>query len=79
VHEVVHIQFVTPEVDACKKCVLFESVIGDQVLPFSKQGGDAAALLMIAAEQEEDLGLEGITIAVRVEGTQKGILLEASS
>ena len=35
-----------------------------------------AALLVVAAEQEEDLGLEGVAGAVGVEVREEGILLE---
>jgi hypothetical protein len=72
----VHLQFIPSQVDAGEEGVLGEGVIGKQGFAGGDDGRDAAALLVVAAEQEEDLGLEGIAGPVGVEIGEEGVFLE---
>ena len=59
-----------------KSAVLGEGVIGEQGFAGVDDGGDTAPLLVVAAEQEEDLGLEGVAGAVGIEIGEEGVFLE---
>ena len=72
----IHFQFVTLQVDAGEERVFGEGVIGEQVFFRAHHFGHAAALLVIAREQKEDLRLEGVTRTVAVKIGQEWILLE---
>lgn len=63
---VIGLQFVAFQIDAGEKGIFFESIICDQVLVLSQQLADPFPLLVIAAEQEEDLCLKGISFPIRV-------------
>src|SRR5512138_2021943 len=73
---VIHVELVAFEVDAGEQRVLGEGVIGDQIFAGRQQVVHSAALLVIAAQQKEDLRLKRISFAVGIEIGQKRILLE---
>ena len=72
---VVHIQFVIFEVDTGKDGIFLESVISDQVIPIG-QVSRRFFLLVIAAQEEKYLGLEGVPFPIPVELSQKRVLFE---
>src|SRR5689334_15339356 len=76
VHFVIHVKLVTFEVDLSKERILRKGVIGKKVLSRSDELMHGSALLVIATQQKENLGLKGVTFAIRVEIGKKGILLE---
>ncbi len=71
----VGVELVAAQVELGEQRVLLEGVVGDQVSA-GQDFRDRLALLVVAAEQEEDLGLEGVALPVAVEVGQEGILLE---
>ena len=75
-HTVIHLQFVAAQVDAGKEGVLLEGIVRNERLGLGQPVADVAALLMVAAEQEEDLRLEGVALAVGVKVAQKGVLFK---
>ena len=76
VNAVIHLQFIPGQVDAGEEGILGEGVIGKQGPARGDDSGDTPALLVIAAEKEEDLGLEGVTGAVRIEIREERVLLK---
>src|SRR3989304_4229222 len=76
VNPIVHIEFVTLQVDAGEEGILCERIVGDQVAALREDGRHGAVLLSITAEQEEDLGLEGVALAIAIKRRKKGVLLE---
>ena len=62
----VHFEFVAFQVDAGEQAVLGKGIVGKQRLAGLQDGINPPALLVVAAEQEENLGLEGVAIAVAV-------------
>ena len=73
---VIDIEFIALQVDAVKKGIFIEGVIRNNV-PASCQGGRNHLVLMgIAAHQEENLSLEGITLSISVKTPEKGIFFK---
>ncbi len=72
----IHGQFIALQVDPRKERVFGKGVIGQQGFALVQNSRDGAVLLAVAAEQEKDLGLEGVTGAVPVKIREEGILLE---
>ena len=64
---IVHLQFITGEVDAGKQGILLEGIVRKQAFLIGKQITNGFTLLVVAAQQEENLGLKGIPFPVRVE------------
>lgn len=74
-HPFVHLQFIVDQIELGKQAVFVKEIVADQ--PAARQGlGDDAVLLVIAADQEENLGLEGVAGAIGVEITEKRVLFE---
>jgi hypothetical protein len=67
VHPVIHVEFIALQVDAGKKRILGERIIRDQELALRQQVRNGPMLLVVTAQQEEDLGLKGIAFAIAVE------------
>ena len=63
-HLVIHLQFISEQVDAGKQAVFLKGVIAEQVLSGLYQSWDSCALLSVAAKKEEYLGLESIALPV---------------
>jgi hypothetical protein len=63
------------QVEAREQGILGESVVGNQAAQL-QQPRNRLVLLPVAAEQEEDLGLEGVALAIGVEVREEGVLLE---
>ena len=73
---VIDIEFIALQVDAGKEGIFIEGVIRNNV-PASCQGGRNHLVLMgIAAHQEENLSLEGITLPIGVKTPEKGIFFK---
>src|SRR3990172_8097785 len=75
-HLAIHNQLIAFQVDACKERIFCEGVICDQVFFGIKNLGDAVVLLMVAAEQKENLGLKSISCSVCVKIGEEWILLK---
>jgi len=75
-HAVIYSQLIAFQVDAGKQRIFIKGVIGDNHMSGSQSFGDDLMLLLVAAEQEEDLRLEGIAAAVAIKVGEEGIFLE---
>jgi len=58
------------------KASFLKGIIGDQVIRLAQQVRHSAPLLVVAAEQEEDLRLESIPLPVSIEVREEGVLLK---
>src|SRR2546428_7549356 len=71
----VEVEFVHPERDCGEDAVLGEEIVGDDAL-YEELELAELALLPVALQQEEELGLEGISLWLLVESPEEGILLD---
>src|SRR3989441_13047991 len=71
----VELELVRPERDCGEDAVLGEEVVGDDALREELQLAELA-LPAIALEEEEELGLEGMSLRVLVKSPEEGILLD---
>src|SRR5438067_6188679 len=71
----VELELVRPERDRGEDAVLGEEVVGDDALREELQLTELA-LPAIALEEEEELGLEGMSLRVLVKSPEEGILLD---
>ena len=71
----IHCQFIITQVQPGKNFIFGKGVIGNEAA-FFQSVGYGLMLLMVAAEQKEDLGLEGVTFSVFVETGQEWVFLE---
>src|SRR5437870_6529176 len=71
----VELELVRPERDRGEDAVLGEEVVGDDALREELQLAELA-LPAIALEEEEELGLEGMSLRVLVKAPEEGILLD---
>lgn len=73
---VIHLEFIALEVDAGEERVFGKGVISEQIFSGADHFMDGAALLVIAAQQKEDLGLKSIALTVAIKIREERILLE---
>ena len=75
VQAVVGLQLIAREIEAGKEGILLKGVVGNQVA-LGQCLRNGLVLLMIAAEEEEDLRLERVAFPIGVEVGEEWVLLE---
>ena len=76
VDTLVHVEFVAFQINAGEQAVLGKSIVGNERLAGLQNGPDPASLLVVTAEQEENLGLEGVAFTVAVKVGEERVFFE---
>ncbi len=76
VHFMINVELITAQVNAGKKGIFIEGVIRNKISTCCQGRWNHLVLMGITAHQEENLGLEGITLPVGIKTAKKRIFFK---